>query len=142
MALAKNPALLAARQNLESVRALELQAEVRQNPYVSAGGSDLNQPTDANNPYGISVGVRRLIERGQKRVVRNALVIAGTLFGLARFLPKGIDPMIVVISLVASVMVGVLASIRIASGSATSAVDAFEEQMMERYRKRSHKKRR
>lgn len=67
MALAKNPTLLAARENLRSVRAQEIQAAVRQNPYISAGGSDLNQPPDANNPYGVSVGVGRLFERGQKR---------------------------------------------------------------------------
>ena len=67
LALGKNPTLLAARENLRSVRAQEIQAAVRANPYLTAGGSDLNQPPDANNPYGISLGVNRVFERGQKR---------------------------------------------------------------------------
>lgn len=67
MALAKNPVLLAARQNLESVRALEIQAAVRQNPYLAVGGADLTEPQYYNNPYSLSVGVGRLFERGQKR---------------------------------------------------------------------------
>lgn len=67
MAMVKNPTLLAARQNLESVRAQEIQAGVRQNPFLTAGGSDLNQPASSNNPYDISLGVSRLFERGNKR---------------------------------------------------------------------------
>ena len=67
MAMAKNPTLLAARQNLESVRALEEQAAVRQNPYLAVTGADLNEPEFFNNPYNANVGVGRLFERGQKR---------------------------------------------------------------------------
>ncbi len=67
LARTNNPTLLAAQQNLLSVRAQEIQAGVRQNPFFTVAGSNLNQPSDANNPYAVSVGVARLFERGEKR---------------------------------------------------------------------------
>jgi cobalt-zinc-cadmium efflux system outer membrane protein len=67
MARAKNPTLLAAQQNFLSVKAQELQAGVRQNPYFALSGSDLTEPEYVNNPYGLSAGVGRLFERGEKR---------------------------------------------------------------------------
>jgi outer membrane protein, heavy metal efflux system len=67
LALTKNPTLLAAQQNLLSVKAQELQAAVRQNPYLALSGSDLTESERVNNPYGLNVGVGRLFERGNKR---------------------------------------------------------------------------
>ncbi len=67
LALAQNPTLLAARQNFYSVRAQELQAGVRQNPYVALSGSNLTEAEYFNNPYGLTLGVGRLFERGHKR---------------------------------------------------------------------------
>ena len=63
----KNPTLLAAQQNLESVRAQEIQAGVRANPFLNVTGSDVTLGADSNNPYQYSVGVGRLFERGEKR---------------------------------------------------------------------------
>ncbi len=67
MARSKNPPLLAAQQNLLSVKAQELQAGVRQNPYFAVAGSNLTEPDSNGNPYAIGVGVGRLFERGEKR---------------------------------------------------------------------------
>ena len=67
MARSKNPTLLAAEQNLLSVKAQELQAGVRQNPYFAVAGSNLTEPDSNGNPYAIGVGVGRLFERGEKR---------------------------------------------------------------------------
>ena len=67
MARAKNPTLLAAQQNLLSVKAQEMQAGVRQNPYFSLTGSELTEAEYFNNPYGLTAGVGRLFERGEKR---------------------------------------------------------------------------
>jgi cobalt-zinc-cadmium efflux system outer membrane protein len=65
---AKNPTLLAARQNLEAVRAQEIQAGVRANPYFSLVGTDVTLPAEgASNPYSYSAQVSRLFERGDKR---------------------------------------------------------------------------
>src|ERR1700723_342588 len=67
LARAKNPTLLAAQQNLLSVKAQEIQAGVRANPYFTASGGNLTE-TDSNvNPYNFTLGVGRLFERGQKR---------------------------------------------------------------------------
>jgi cobalt-zinc-cadmium efflux system outer membrane protein len=66
-ARALNPTLLAARQNLLSVKAQEIQAGVRQNPYIAATGSNLTEPDSNANPYAVGVGVGRLFERGEKR---------------------------------------------------------------------------
>jgi cobalt-zinc-cadmium efflux system outer membrane protein len=67
-AQAKNPTLLAARQNLEAVRAQEIQAGVRANPYFTLNGTDVTLPAEgASNPYSYSAQVNRLFERGDKR---------------------------------------------------------------------------
>lgn len=64
----KNPTLLAARQNLEAVRAQEIQAGVRANPYLTLYGTDVTLPAQgASNPYSYSAEVSRLFERGDKR---------------------------------------------------------------------------
>ncbi|MHB1744565.1 MAG: TolC family protein, partial [Acidobacteriaceae bacterium] len=68
LALRKNPTLLAAQQNLESTRAEEITAGLRQNPVFTLSGSDVTLP--ANNPaspYTYTGDVSRLFERGQKR---------------------------------------------------------------------------
>lgn len=68
LARSKNPTLLAAQQNLLSVKAQEIQAGVRQNPNLVVAGSDVSLPAEgASNPYSYSVQVSRLFERGEKR---------------------------------------------------------------------------
>ncbi len=67
LALTKNPTLLAAQQNLLSVKAQEIQAGVRQNPYLSVAGGNITLGEYANNPFDYSAGVGRLFERGEKR---------------------------------------------------------------------------
>jgi cobalt-zinc-cadmium efflux system outer membrane protein len=68
MARTKNPTLLAAEQNLRSVRAQELQAGVRANPYFTLYGTNVTLPAEgAANPYSYSAQVSRLFERGEKR---------------------------------------------------------------------------
>jgi cobalt-zinc-cadmium efflux system outer membrane protein len=67
MARAKNPTLLAADQNLRAVRAQELQAAVRANPYFTLYGTDLSNPANSSTPYAYSAQVSRLFERGDKR---------------------------------------------------------------------------
>ena len=67
LARTKNPTILAAEQNLQAVRAQELQAGVRQNPNLGITGSDITEPSSSNNPYSYSVQVSRLFERGEKR---------------------------------------------------------------------------
>ncbi len=67
-AKAKNPTLLAAQQNLLSVKAQEIQAGVRQNPYLALEGSNVTiSTTSPSGPYFYSVQLSRLFERGQKR---------------------------------------------------------------------------
>ena len=65
-----NPTLLAAAQNLRAVRAQELQAGVRANPYFGVAASDVSEPAYQNNPYNYAVQVSRLFERGDKRAYR------------------------------------------------------------------------
>ncbi len=68
LARSRNPALLAAAQNLESTRAGEITASLRLNPALAVSGSDVTLP--ANNPaspYSYAVDVSRMFERGQKR---------------------------------------------------------------------------
>ena len=70
-ARAQNPTLLAAAQNLRAVRAQEIQAGVRANPYLGFAGTDITLPAQgASNPYSYSVQVSRLFERGNKRALR------------------------------------------------------------------------
>jgi cobalt-zinc-cadmium efflux system outer membrane protein len=72
LAKAKNPTLLAAEQTLRSVRAQEVQAGVRANPYFTFYGSNVTLPGDGSegNPYSYSSQVSRLFERGNKRGYR------------------------------------------------------------------------
>jgi len=68
LARSKNPTILAAQQNLQAVRAQELQAGVRQNPDFGFTGSNITLPAEgASNPYQYSLQLSRLFERGQKR---------------------------------------------------------------------------
>jgi cobalt-zinc-cadmium efflux system outer membrane protein len=68
LARAKNPTLLSAQQNLFSVKAQEIQAGVRANPYFGFAGSNVTLPAEgASNPYQYSLQVSRLFERGEKR---------------------------------------------------------------------------
>src|SRR3984957_5793645 len=68
LALTKNPTLLSSQQNLLSVKAQEIQAGVRANPYFGFTGSNVTLPAEgASNPYAYSIQVSRLFERGQKR---------------------------------------------------------------------------
>jgi cobalt-zinc-cadmium efflux system outer membrane protein len=67
LARTKNPTILAAEQNLQAVRAQEIQAGVRQNPNFGLTGSDISEPSSVNNPYSYAFQVSRLFERGEKR---------------------------------------------------------------------------
>ncbi len=68
LARQQNPTLLASRQNLYSVRALETQAAVRQNPDIGVAASDVTLgANNPSNPYTYAFQVSRLFERGQKR---------------------------------------------------------------------------
>lgn len=67
LARSKNPTILAAEQNLQAVRAQELQAGVRQNPNFGITGADITEPASVNNPYAYAFQVSRLFERGDKR---------------------------------------------------------------------------
>ncbi|MGO8720491.1 MAG: TolC family protein [Acidobacteriaceae bacterium] len=68
LALRKNPTLLAAQQNLESTRAEEITAGLRQNPVFSLSGTDTTLPANnPSSPYSYAGNVSRLFERGQKR---------------------------------------------------------------------------
>ncbi len=67
LALAHNPVLLAAQQNLLSMKGQEVEAGLRQNPDFSLYGTDLSNPATSDTPYGYSLQLSRLFERGQKR---------------------------------------------------------------------------
>ena len=67
MARAKNPTFLAAEQNLNAVRAQEVQAGVRTNPYFTLYGTNVSEGPAASTPYAVSAQVSRLFERGEKR---------------------------------------------------------------------------
>jgi len=62
-----NPTLIAAQRNLEAVRAQEIQAAVRANPYFTFYGTDVTENASADTPYNYSAQVSRLFERGEKR---------------------------------------------------------------------------
>ncbi len=70
LAQSKNPTILAAQQNLRAVRAQELQAGVRANPYLTIASQNVTEPASENNPYFYNVQVSRLFERGNKRGFR------------------------------------------------------------------------
>jgi cobalt-zinc-cadmium efflux system outer membrane protein len=66
--MAHNPTLLAAQQNLLSMKGQEVEAGLRQNPQLAITGTTVT--LDANNPsspYYYTAEVSRLFERGQKR---------------------------------------------------------------------------
>jgi cobalt-zinc-cadmium efflux system outer membrane protein len=67
LARVNNPNLLSAHENLLSVKAQEVQAGVRANPYFNVAGSNITLGPNSNNPYDYNVGVGRLFERGEKR---------------------------------------------------------------------------
>ncbi len=67
MALTHNPVLLSAQQNLLSMKGQEVEAGLRQNPDFSVYGTDLSNPASSATPYGYSLQMSRLFERGQKR---------------------------------------------------------------------------
>jgi cobalt-zinc-cadmium efflux system outer membrane protein len=68
LARTKNPTLMAAQQNLLSVKAQEIQAGVRANPTLTGVGTNVtNSATNPATPYSYSVQLSRLFERGQKR---------------------------------------------------------------------------
>lgn len=68
LARAKNPNLLATQQTLLSVKAQEIQAGLRANPYLTGIGTDVTlAATNPAAPYAYTVQVSRLFERGQKR---------------------------------------------------------------------------
>lgn len=67
LAMLKNPNLLSAQQTLLSVKAQEVQAGVRTNPYLNVFGGDITLGAQSANPYNYEAGVGRLFERGQKR---------------------------------------------------------------------------
>ncbi len=69
-ARAQNPTLLAGEQSLRAVRAQEIQAGVRTNPYIGVAGSNVTLGADDTNPYSYSAQVSRLFERGNKRTYR------------------------------------------------------------------------
>lgn len=67
-ALAHNPVLLAAQQNLLSLKGQEVEAGLRANPNLFLSGTDVSlSATNPASPYSYDVGVNRLFERGQKR---------------------------------------------------------------------------
>ena len=67
-ALAHNPVLLSALENLLSMKGQEVQAGVRQNPNLYVAGSDITlSASNPASPYAYDVGINRLFERGQKR---------------------------------------------------------------------------
>jgi outer membrane protein, heavy metal efflux system len=79
LAKTKNPNLLAAQQNLLSVKAQEIQAGLRQNPNLAVAGQNVSLPAEgASNPYSYSGQVSRLFERGQKRRWRLASATSTT----------------------------------------------------------------
>jgi outer membrane protein, heavy metal efflux system len=68
MALAHNPVLLSAQQNLLSMKGQEVEAGLRQNPDFSFAGENVSIPTTSPaGPYFYSASLSRLFERGQKR---------------------------------------------------------------------------
>ena len=72
LARARNPTFLAAEENLRAVRAQELQAGVRTNPYFGINGTNLTLARDGSqgNPPAYAFQLSRLFERGNKRGFR------------------------------------------------------------------------
>jgi cobalt-zinc-cadmium efflux system outer membrane protein len=78
LAKLKNPTLLAADRNLAAVRAQELQAAVRTNPYFNLNTSNVTEPQYVGNPDSYVAQFSRLFERGGKRGIRIDLAKANT----------------------------------------------------------------
>ncbi len=78
LAKAKNPTLLAADRNLAAVRAQELQAAVRANPYFNLNASNITEPQYVGNPDSYVAQFSRLFERGEKRRWRIDVAKANT----------------------------------------------------------------
>jgi len=72
LARTQNPTILAAEQNLRAVRAQELQAGVRTNPFFGVNGTNVTLPPDGSkgNPDAYAFQFSRLFERGNKRGFR------------------------------------------------------------------------
>ena len=72
LARSKNPTILAAEQNLRAVRAQEIQAGVRTNPFFGVNGTNITLPKDGSegNPPAYAFQYSRLFERGNKRGYR------------------------------------------------------------------------
>ena len=68
----QNPTLLAAQANLRGIRAQEIQAGVRANPYFGVNGTNVTLPKDGSegNPPAYAFQLSRLFERGNKREYR------------------------------------------------------------------------
>ena len=67
-ALARNPILLAAQQNLLSMKGQEVEAGLRANPYSRCTATNITLPADnPPAPYSYYFQLSRLFERGQKR---------------------------------------------------------------------------
>jgi cobalt-zinc-cadmium efflux system outer membrane protein len=67
-ALAHNPVLLAAQQNLLSMKGQEVEAGLRANPNFAITASNITLPADnPSSPYSYYFQLSRLFERGQKR---------------------------------------------------------------------------
>lgn len=84
-ALAHNPTLLAAQQTVLSLQGQEVEAGLRQNPDFTVYGTNLTNPATSSTPYGYSLQVSRLFERGQKRRWRLDSARAATEQGTAQF---------------------------------------------------------
>ncbi len=80
LARAQNPTFLAAEQNLRAVRAQELQAGVRTNPFFGVNGTNVTLPKDGSqgNPPAYAFQLSRLFERGNKREYRLQTARAST----------------------------------------------------------------
>ena len=79
-ARAQNPTLRAAVANLRSVRAQEIQAGVRANPYFGVNGTNVTLPANGTegNPDAYAFQFSRLFERGNKREYRLETARANT----------------------------------------------------------------
>jgi cobalt-zinc-cadmium efflux system outer membrane protein len=67
-ALAHNPVLLSAQQNLLSMKGQEVEAGLRANPSLAVSGEDVSlESGNPEGPYFYTASVSRLFERGQKR---------------------------------------------------------------------------
>ena len=66
-ALAHNPTLLSAQQNLLSLKGQEVEAGLRQNPDFTLYTTNVTNSATSVTPYAYSLEMSRLFERGQKR---------------------------------------------------------------------------